>query len=868
MYHQHPCSKSRRHLLPGLDRLVAATVLVIAFPIVLGAGRAAATGDGNAMPDRSEAPLVGIANSDRAAGWYGPVHWVTWLQALTGVLHDQELSYGYVDDQELASGQLGSYALLIFPTNPVLTEAEVAAVERFVERGGRVLAFWETGAYDEAGRLRKDNALKPVLHANTYGQLRTLYDDGVTEPGNRAEDHAGYLEATLDGAALFAGLPSLLPLVALEQPVMLAGPTGQGVVMASWLAADQITRPAPPDRNAAAIAGPQSLYIGYNLLAAAAGEADRVHAAAGEAAGGQTAEPVKAWARQLLANAVRLALGEEAQAEARRALTAAREALDQAEAALRAARQKLAFVPYGEIERRLSEAQELVSRAEDRLGSSRFEEARALAIDARYRAEAIPPLVRETRPVGVRGAWMGAGNLASLGGRSGVRYFLDQLQAAGINTLFPEIVRRGVALFWTKVGYRDPAISSWDEDPLRVLVEEAHARGMQVHPWVWVFNVGTREETPAILRDHPDWREISQRGELFAPPSGSSWLNPSHPEVRQYLQRLFLEIATEYPIDGLHLDYIRYPENTTGSVFGYSPASLSAFQEKYGLDPRTLRPGSREAALWDEWRRENVTSFVHQLAVVLKEARPDLLLSAAVVPEAERARATTMQDWKRWLDEGYVDFLVTMAYSSNEPLFERYLSEIDAATGADALGHLIFPGLAVWVNSPEALAGQVAMAWAHNSPGEVFFATDYLSDNHRQALRQGFYSQPGLSPLADPEGAAALLLANLAAKIDFFQQIGALDEAGAKGWQERREKLIGDWLAAVEDHAGKEQRERSAARFATAKPATEVGKVDPSQFRPNRYWAQVSLQRDFALATRFLRWAEPRLARLLSRPQP
>jgi len=792
------------------------------------------------QPAADSAPLIGIVNRDTDANWYGPLEWVTWINALTTVLYDEDLSFGYVDDDELTRGELGGYALLVFPSNPVLTEAQVAAVERFVSGGGRVLAFWETGAYQPDQSLRPENALAAILSLQTYGE-----DSG--------EGRFAYMESTLDGAALFAELPPLVP-TSTSHPVMLAAPTGEGSVLATWLDSDMISRSAPRDRNAAAILAPHALYIGYNLLAAAAADADAsaadTDAAAPAAAGGPDDSQTR-HARQLLVNAVRLALGEETRAEAQRGINQAREALEKARATLENARQRLAFIPYEKIESLIGQASSQLEAARASFEAGRLDEARQLALEAYREAVSIPPLAEELRPVGLRGAWMGAGSLAGLSNRAGVRIFLDQMQELGINALFPEIVRRGVAGFWTEIGYRDPAFSGWTEDPLAVLVEEAHQRGIQVHPWVWVFNVGIGEETSPVLRDHPEWRELSQKGDLVAPPSGSSWLNPSLPEVRQYLQSLFLELVTRYPVDGIHLDYIRYPESTSTVVFGYSPASVAAFAAKYGIDPNQIRPGSREATLWDDWRRENITSFVQELAAAVRSQRPDLLVSAAVVPEFERARSTTMQEWKLWLDQGYVDFIVTMAYSSNEPLFERYLSQIDAAAGTD---QLVFPGLAVWVNGPEALTRQVAMARAHNAPGEVFFATDYLSTQHRQELKAAFYRQPEISPLADPVGGAAVVLADLAAKIDFFHQIGALDDRTREQWLGRRNDLISSFLASVEVE-GLGLAERLAETFARAQPTVQVGRIDPAAFRPNRYWAQVSLQRDLGLATRLLHWA-------------
>jgi uncharacterized lipoprotein YddW (UPF0748 family) len=126
--------------------------------------------------------------------------------------------------------------------------------------------------------------------------------------------------------------------------------------------------------------------------------------------------------------------------------------------------------------------------------------------------------------------------------------------------------------------------------------------------------------------------------------------------------------VSRYPVDGVHLDYIRYP----GADFGYNEYERTAFTLRYGIDPLALRQdrygvegmlGTRAAQMLDslhvEWRIEQIDSLV----TLVRDVVGELPLSAAVVPDFGRARVEKGQDWLAWVQRGLVDFVVPMAYT-------------------------------------------------------------------------------------------------------------------------------------------------------------------------------------------------------------
>jgi uncharacterized lipoprotein YddW (UPF0748 family) len=179
------------------------------------------------------------------------------------------------------------------------------------------------------------------------------------------------------------------------------------------------------------------------------------------------------------------------------------------------------------------------------------------------------------------------------------------------------------------------------EDPLADALAEAHARGIEVHAWVNALLAWSAADPPPdphhVWRRHPDWfvtregrsmRELTRLDLDRAGLVGEGWfLDPAREEVRTELRRFVLELVTGYAVDGVHLDYIRYPS-------GWTPA------------------GGFEA----------VTRLVALIRDDLATVRPGLPLSAAVMPVPDLARDHFGQDWADWLERGLVDAVAPMVY--------------------------------------------------------------------------------------------------------------------------------------------------------------------------------------------------------------
>lgn len=222
---------------------------------------------------------------------------------------------------------------------------------------------------------------------------------------------------------------------------------------------------------------------------------------------------------------------------------------------------------------------------------------------------------------------------------------IDAVERVGCDRIYLQVSGRWDAYFPSEV-FTPPAApprgEGWADDPFGHAVEEAHARGIEVHAWVNALIAWSAEEPPPDprhpFRAHPDWFVTDARGRSMremgradldrAGLVGEGWfLDPAREAVRSQLRRFVLEVALRYPVDGVHLDYIRYPA-------GWAP------------------PGGAG----------NVTRLVALVRSDLRTVRPGVQLSAAVMPRPEVARESFGQDWGAWLREGLVDEVAPMVY--------------------------------------------------------------------------------------------------------------------------------------------------------------------------------------------------------------
>jgi len=218
-----------------------------------------------------------------------------------------------------------------------------------------------------------------------------------------------------------------------------------------------------------------------------------------------------------------------------------------------------------------------------------------------------------------------------------------------------------------------------DWDPLKVLIEEAHAEGLEVHPFVCVVPQG-EDSTSPTLKAHPEWAMVNKEGQAVG------WGNPAHPEFRKYVISIILEIAKNYGVDGISFDYLRYP----GTNVDYSEYSRGKFREEYGTDPLELKGDSPLYERWNQWRIGQTEILMKEVHDALKKAKPELLISAYVW--TIRDPQICLRDWEAWLRKGYLDAINPTGYVYE---FSEYMNRIRTSTTAAKKAD---PGATVFIN--------------------------------------------------------------------------------------------------------------------------------------------------------------------------
>ena len=220
-------------------------------------------------------------------------------------------------------------------------------------------------------------------------------------------------------------------------------------------------------------------------------------------------------------------------------------------------------------------------------------------------------------------------------------------------------------LWSERFDHQDPGF-----DPLAVAVRAAHARGLQLHAWVNMMP-GWRGAVPPTDRGQL-WHKQREwfLEERLGAASDYVNVNPCLPEVRRHLVDLCAEMASRYDIDGVHLDYVRFPDPTANSTqeAGLDPLTRMLFSQATG------RPTTDHDAL-RRWQAGCVTQLVTEVRQAVRGAKPEIVLTAAVIASPSVARTKVKQDWVTWCRNGLLDAVFPMNYTEDDAKFEAQAKE-------------------------------------------------------------------------------------------------------------------------------------------------------------------------------------------------
>jgi uncharacterized lipoprotein YddW (UPF0748 family) len=344
---------------------------------------------------------------------------------------------------------------------------------------------------------------------------------------------------------------------------------------------------------------------------------------------------------------------------------------------------------------------------------------------------------------------------------SSIRSMVAAAKAGGFNTLFVQVRGRGDAYYTSRLEPRARALQQQPAsfDPLAQVLSEAHGAGLSVHAWMCVNLVADVSDIPTspahIVRSHPEWlmvpRELlPKRGRLDSRaarflPALIAWTKGQDGRVEglfasplvegaaAHVIRVLDDLVAHYAVDGVHLDYVRYP----GAQFDMSEGALEAFTAEIS---RTMTPDARlqlervtranPATVvdlypnsWQDFRRDRLTALVRRLRATAVVRRPGTLVSAAVVPDLDVARESRGQDWGVWASSGILDAICPMIYSTDVDAFQRQL----VAARSASEGRLLFAGIGAYRLPLSQTVRHIELARQAGADGVALFSYDSLA---------------------------------------------------------------------------------------------------------------------------------------------
>lgn len=307
---------------------------------------------------------------------------------------------------------------------------------------------------------------------------------------------------------------------------------------------------------------------------------------------------------------------------------------------------------------------------------------------------------------------------------------MERACQAGFNTVLFQVRGEGTVYYPSRIEPWAPEYgrSGPNFDPLAVACREAHRRGMALHAWVNVVPAWRGATPPSnprhLYNAKPEWFWYDQKGRRQ--PLGRFYmsLNPCLPEVRKYLVDLMREIVSRYPVDGLHLDYIRMPmdEVPRGTDYPCDKRTLWIYKRDTGKTPQ------QDAASWNRWRTAQITQLVRDMRAMQRRTRPDILLTSACGADLQEYRRRYFQDGAAWLRGGLIDAVFIMNYATRTATFRSRQDAWMKATGS----RMVVPGIGEYLHKSDSLTiEQVKLARRYNR-GVAIFSYQSLFDGSKQ----------------------------------------------------------------------------------------------------------------------------------------
>jgi uncharacterized lipoprotein YddW (UPF0748 family) len=335
----------------------------------------------------------------------------------------------------------------------------------------------------------------------------------------------------------------------------------------------------------------------------------------------------------------------------------------------------------------------------------------------------------------VRGVWIPSPDHTDFfSSQQTIEKQLDELAAAGINTVFVVMWNQGRTLYPSRVmkaltGHEIDARLD-GRDPLLEIINAARPHGIRVFAW---FEFGFASDVRdgngrEIAEKKPRWVALAMDGKPVIK-NGFRWLNGLDPDVQAFMLSLVMEVVENYDIAGIQGDD-RLPALPVEG--GYNPGTADLYRQDHGgRDP----PINARDPEWVQWRSDRLSKFLARLYREAKQVNPNIVVSMApgVFPWS---RDEYLQDWPAWVRNGWVDQLSPQLYRRDFRSYQVALHTVTRELLNPAQVRIVFPGILLNLgNTYQATDDYITQVLAANRregiTGEVFFYHEGVRTNTR-----------------------------------------------------------------------------------------------------------------------------------------
>ncbi|MCP4642404.1 MAG: family 10 glycosylhydrolase [bacterium] len=286
----------------------------------------------------------------------------------------------------------------------------------------------------------------------------------------------------------------------------------------------------------------------------------------------------------------------------------------------------------------------------------------------------------------------------------------------GFTAILPNMLWGGTAYYESDVLPRSWQLAEHG-DQIAECLAACKKYGVECHVWKVNFNMSSKAK-PAFVK------QMVNEGRVQVALDGTredTWLCPSHPANQQLEIDSMVEVAMKYDVDGVHFDYIRYPDDTHCFCAGCRKRFEASLGRKVKNWPADARNDEALKARWNEFRRTQITTVVEGVHRRLRKDRPKVEISAAVFRNWPIHRDSVAQDWKVWCDKGYLDFVCPMDYVPQNGTFDNMVAQQVGWAGDVP----VYPGigLSCWPDRTDIvkLIQQIEITRKHKTGGFTIF---------------------------------------------------------------------------------------------------------------------------------------------------